>query len=67
MVKIEYRSPLIDNEGNIRFNKFELKIGEDLKVMWSIYHQYQTKDLIEVDAKIVRYVDDIIKMLKLPK
>lgn len=67
MVKIEYRSPLIDNEGNIMFNKFELKIGEDLKVMWSIYHQYQTKDLIEVDAKIVRYVDDIIKMLKLPK
>lgn len=38
VVKIEYYSPSIDNEGNIRFSKFELKIDEDLK------------DPIEVDA-----------------
>lgn len=33
MVKIKYCSPLIDNEWEIRFSKFELKTSEDLRVM----------------------------------
>ena len=32
VVKLNYRSPLIDNEGNMHFNMFELKAVEDLRV-----------------------------------
>lgn len=39
VVKIDYRSPSIDNEGKIRFSKFERKTNEDLKVMWNTYHR----------------------------
>lgn len=35
VIKIEYHSPSIDTEWEIRFNKFDLKRDEDLKVMWN--------------------------------
>lgn len=64
VVKLYYHSPSIENEGKIHFNKFELKRNEILTVMWSIFHRYKTKTLIEVDAKIVRSTEDIQKLLK---
>lgn len=67
MVKIEYRSPSIDNQGKLKFNNFELKIDEDLKIMLNTYHRYETKCQIEVDAIVAIFFDDIIKMLKLPE
>lgn len=48
----------------MKYNLIELKISEDLKVIRRTYHRSLTKRLIEFDAKISRYVDDIIKMLK---
>lgn len=67
VVKIEYHSPSIDNEGKIWFSKFELKMDGDLKLMWSTYHRYETNGLIKVDATITRSVNDIIKILKHPE
>lgn len=58
VIKIKYHLPSIDNEGKIRFGKFEMKSDENLKVMWSTNHRYEIKDLIEMDATIVRSVDD---------
>lgn len=46
VVKLEYRSSSIDNEGKIQLNKFELKTNEDLRVTWSTFHCYKTKGLI---------------------
>lgn len=66
MVKNGHRSSSIDNEGKIKFIKFKLQTNEDLKVMWNMYHRYETKDPIE-DAIVARFVDDIIKMLKRSK
>lgn len=65
-MKLEYGSPSIDNEGKIHLTKFELKTGEYLRVMWSIFHYYETKGSIELDSKIVRSTKDILKMLKCP-
>lgn len=52
IVKLYYRSPLIDNEGDIQFKMFELKTNVDLMIMWSTCHHYETKGLIEKDYKI---------------
>lgn len=45
---------MIDIQGKIRFSKFELKMGEDLRVMWSTFHCYTTNGPIEMDAKLER-------------
>lgn len=64
LVKIEYHSPLIDNQGKIEFNKFELKSYEDLWVMYNTFHCYTTKGSIKMVVKLVRSTDDIMKMMK---
>lgn len=66
MVKIDYTSKSINNEGKIRFGKFELNIYEDLKSCGA--HIIDTKKMpIEVDATTSRYIDDIIKKLNYPE
>ncbi|XP_058772016.1 uncharacterized protein LOC131645829 [Vicia villosa] len=64
VVKLEYRSPSSDPEGKVQFTQFVLKTIDDLKVMWRAFRQYSTKDPIEVDAKIQRSGEDVIKMLQ---
>ena len=64
--KIEYRSPSIDNEGNLQFMNRELKNGDDLRAMWSAYRSFQEKVSIELDATLSRTVDDIMRMLQRP-
>lgn len=60
----EYHLSSIDNEGKVKFNHFELKIEEDLRVTWSTFQRYKTKGPIKVDTIVMRSVDGIIKMLK---
>lgn len=62
--KIEFCAPSIDTEGKMKYNNVKLNTGEDLKVMWIIYHSRPTKEPIKSDTTIYIYVDDIIKMLK---
>lgn len=66
-IKLEYHSPSIDNVGKILFTMLDLKTGDDLKIMWSIFYRYSIKDLIEVDATIQRSAEDIIRMLQRPE
>lgn len=47
----------------MKYNLIKLKIGEDLTVMWRSLCRRLTKGPIELDAKISRFVDDIINML----
>ncbi|XP_050919013.1 uncharacterized protein LOC127136509 [Lathyrus oleraceus] len=65
--KIEFPEDWIDIDGRVKYNLIELKTNEDLTVMWRSFRCRLTKGLIELDAKISRFVDDIIKMLKCPK
>lgn len=39
-------------------------MDEDLTVMWNTFYLYETKNLIEVDAKRVKLIEYILKMLK---
>ena len=66
VVKLKYSSPSIDNDRKIQRNSLKLKTNEDLRVMWSIFHCFETKGMIpiEVDMKIVRSTIDILKMLQ---
>lgn len=66
-MKLYYRSSAVDNEWNIQISKFELKTDEDLLVMQSTFHSYETKGLIEMNANVVRSIKDILKMLKHPQ
>ena len=47
----------------MKYNFIELKTDEDLIDMWRSFRCRLTKGSIELDAKISRSVDDIIKML----
>lgn len=66
MSKIEFYAPWIDNDKKVKYNHIELKVGEDLKVMWRTYHRRLTKGRTKFDGKFSRHVDDVIKMLKRP-
>lgn len=63
VVKIEYRSPSIYNEGKLKFNNFELKTNEDLR--FKSYVEYilllRKKSLIEVNTTVAISIDDILK------
>lgn len=65
VVKLYFRSPSIDNDEKISFNNFELKMDEDLTFMWNTFQYYETKCLVELDAKIAISIEDILKLLKL--
>lgn len=64
MRKIEFCEDLIDFNGRVKDNFIELKIDEYLMVMRRSFRRRLTKGPIELDAKILRFVDEIIKMLK---
>ena len=67
MVKLEYRAPSLDTEGNVKFIPFELKNDDDLEVMWDTFQQYSTKGPIEMDVTLCRSVGNVIKMLCHPQ
>lgn len=67
MNKIEFCVDWIDTDGKVNYQFIELKTYEDLKVMWRTYHHRLTKGSIEFDANILRFFENIIKMLKHPE
>ncbi|XP_058761212.1 uncharacterized protein LOC131634558 [Vicia villosa] len=67
VVKLEYRSPSFDDEGNVKFTPFEIKNDDDLKIMWTTFQRYSSKGPIELDAKLQKSGEDINKMLWHPQ
>ena len=67
MRKIEFREDWIDTDGKVKYNLIELKTDEDVKNMWRSFRCRLTKGSIELDAKISRFVDNIMKMMKRPE
>lgn len=55
-----------DNEGNIEFNNFEFKTTKDVRALRNTFFHYENNFLIELDAKIERFVEDIVRMLERP-
>lgn len=65
-MKLEYRSPSIDNGGKSELKKFELKTQVDVRVMWNTYFRFETKVLLKLEATVQISVEDIMMMCKRP-
>lgn len=65
-MKLEYRSPSIDNGGNIEFDNFELKTDADVTTIWNNFFHFEIKLTLELEAMISRSIKDNVKMLKCP-
>src|SRR4051812_49163743 len=66
VVKLEYRSPSLNDDGDVEFTPFEVKNDEDLAVLWATFDRFSLKGPIESDAKLERSGADVIKMLTHP-
>lgn len=63
VVKLHYCLPSIDNEKDIYFNKFELKMDEDLTVIWNTFHRYKIKSPNKIDVTAAaRSTDNILNI-----
>ncbi|KEH40592.1 hypothetical protein MtrunA17_Chr1g0161221 [Medicago truncatula] len=59
MDDVEYRRPSIDSVETVRFSRMKLKNNNDMRTIFSIFGQYNSKGSIEFDASLIRYVENI--------
>ncbi|XP_050896827.1 uncharacterized protein LOC127103621 [Lathyrus oleraceus] len=62
--KIEFREDWIDTDGRMKYNLIELKTCENVKDIWRSFPRRITNGSIELDAKISRSIDDIMKRMR---
>lgn len=62
--KIEFFTPLIDNNRSVKYDCIKLKSDKDLKVIRRTYHRRLTKRPIEFEVIITISINDIINILK---
>lgn len=62
--KIEFHKDWIDTDVRVKYNLIEFKTDEDVKKMWRSFWRMITKWSIELDVRLLRSVDNIMKMLK---
>ena len=67
MIGVEYRCPLSDSTGSLRFSRMKLANGDDVRTMFSVFGQHSTRGPIELNASLVRSVEQILKSLNRPK
>lgn len=65
--KIEFREDWINTNERVKCTLIELNADGDLTVMWRSFRCRLTKGSIELDSKILKSVNDIIKMSKNPE
>jgi hypothetical protein len=59
----EYRRPSVCSDGTVMFTDMRHINEGNVRTMFSIFSQYMTKGPIELDAKLVRSVQDICSNL----
>jgi len=62
VVSVEYRCPLSDSVSSLRFSRMKLT-NDDVRTMFSVFGQQCTRGPIELDASLVRSVEQIMKSL----
>jgi len=67
VVGVEYRCPLSDSAGSLRFSWMKLTNDDDVRTMFSVFGQHSTRGPIELNALLVRSVEQILKSLNRPK
>lgn len=66
VVGVEYWCPLSDSAGSLRFSRMTLPNDGDVRTMFSVFGQHTTRGLIELDASLVRFAEQILKSLHRP-
>jgi len=60
---VEYHRPSNVSNGNVWFTHMKLKKDNDVRIMFLIFGQYNSKEPIELDASLVRSFEDFQKSL----
>jgi len=66
VVGVEYRCPLSDSARSLRFSRMKLT-NDDVRTMFSVIGQHNTRGPIELDASLVRSAEQILKSLIRPR
>ena len=61
VVGVEYRCPLSDSAGSLRFSRMKLTNDDDVRTMFSVFGHHSTRGPIELDASLVRSAEQILK------
>ena len=67
VVGVEYRFPLSNSARSLRFSRMKLTNDGDVRTMFSVFGQHNTRGLIELDASLVRSAEQILKSLHRPR
>jgi len=67
VVEVEYRGPLSDSAGSLRFSRMKLTNDDDVRTMFSVFSQHSIRGPIELDASLVISAEQIIKFLIRPR
>jgi len=67
VVGVEYRCPLSDTAGSLHFSRMKLTNDDDVRTMFSIFTQHNTRGPIELDTSLVRSAEEILKSLHRPR
>jgi len=67
VVGVEYRCPLSDSAGSLRFSRMKLTNDDDVRTMFYVFGQHNTRGPIELDTSLVRSAEQILKSLHLPR
>jgi len=64
---VDYWRPSTDSARIVQFSRMKLENDDDMRTVFSIFGQYSTKEPIELDASLVRSVEQIQKSLIWPR
>jgi len=63
VVDVEYQCSLSDSARSLRFSRMKLTNDDNVRTMLSVFGQHSTRGPIELDASLVRSVEQILKSL----
>jgi len=67
VIGVDYRSPLSDSAGSLRFSRMKVINNDDVRTMFSVFAQHSARWPIELDASLVRSTEQILKSLHWPR
>jgi len=63
---VEYRRPSTDSAGSLWFSRMKLMNNNDVRTMFSIFGEYNTREPIKLDASFVRILNKFRKVCSGP-
>jgi hypothetical protein len=67
VIGVEYRCPLSDSARSLRFSRMKLTNDDDVRTMFSVFGQHNTRGPIELNASLVRSAEQILESLNWPR